>query len=111
MTPLTNPPGEPIVARAVDLSGRGLSLVLPQSLPRGIAVRVDQSDRLLLGDIVYCFEEEGVFRCGVQVDQTLRQTADLQALRDAIQSHTEAEVSRNADVTMEETPAWLRKST
>ena len=111
VTVLTDPPGNPIIGKTVDLSGRGLSLVLPQSVPRGVPVRVDQSDRLLLGEIVYCFEEDGIFRIGIQVDQTLRQTADLQALRDAIQPPSESEAGRNADVTMKETPAWTPNST
>ena len=111
VTALTDPPGNPIIGKTVDLSGRGLSLVLPQSVPRGVPVRVDQSDRLLLGDIVYCLEDDGVFRVGIQVDQTLRHTADLQALRDAIQPPSESEVGRNADVTMKETLAWTQNST
>jgi hypothetical protein len=111
VTLLTDPPGNPIIGKTVDLSGRGLSLILPQSVPRGVPVRVDQCDRLLLGDIVYCLEEDGAFRIGIQVDQALRQTADLEALRNAIQPPSETEARRNADVTMKETPAWTQNST
>jgi hypothetical protein len=109
VTLLTDPPGNPIIGRALDLSGRGLSLVLAQSMPIGAPVRIDQADRLLLGEVVYCRSDHGAFRLGIEVDQALRQTSDLQALRRALQNQSNSEDGRNADVTMEEiTPAWTQ---
>ncbi len=94
MTVLTDVPGIPLTGRALNLSGRGLSLILQQPLPVGAAVRIDQRDRLLLGEIAYCAAEAGTFRLGVQVDQSLRRTRDLAALRQALQA--EAGVDANA---------------
>ncbi len=100
VTVLADPPGAQMTGRAVDLSGRGLSLILAQALPAGVAVRIDRRDRLLLGEVAYCVAEGGAFRLGIEVDQSLRQTRDLVALRCALQ----AEAGAKADATMKETP-------
>ena len=54
MTILSDPPGMPVGGQALNLSGRGLSLLLVEPIAPGTPVRVDQTDRLLLGDVVYC---------------------------------------------------------
>jgi hypothetical protein len=104
VTVLSDPPGNPIIGRATDVSGRGMSLVLAQPLPGGALVRIDQVDRMFLGEVVYSKSEEGVFRVGILVDQVLRQTHDLEMLRRALCGEGGAGVERDADVTMKETP-------
>jgi hypothetical protein len=53
-------------------------------VPIGSAVRVDRGDRLLLGEVVHTSKDADIFRIGVQVEQYLRQTQDLEALRRAL---------------------------
>jgi hypothetical protein len=90
----------PLTGHAIDLSGRGLSLTLAEALPAGAAVRVDRPDRMMLGEVAYCVAEAGAFRIGIEVEQSLRQTRDLAALRRALH----AEAGANADGTMKKTP-------
>jgi hypothetical protein len=108
VTVLADPPGNPIIGRILDLSGRGLSVTLAQSLPVGSLVRIDQPGLLLLGEVAYCQAENDVFRIGVQVDQALRQTADLELLRRAIHGHSDAKEGKEADVTIKVSPAWTQ---
>ena len=108
VTILSDPPGNPTIGRVLDLSGRGLSVILAQSLPIGVPVRIDQPDQLLLGEVVYCRAENGAFRAGIQVDQALRQTSDLVALRRAIQNPSDAEAQKDTDVTIKVSSAWTQ---
>jgi hypothetical protein len=81
---LTDPPGNPISRSRDGPFGRGLSIILPERVPVNSAVRVDEGNRLLLGEVVYCEAHENAFRIGVRVEQYLRHTQDLEALRRAI---------------------------
>ncbi len=108
MTVLADPPGNPIIGKVVDLSGRGLSVTLAQSLPVGVPVRIDQPGQLWLGETVYCQADKDVFRVGVKIDQALRHTKDLEALRRAIHGHSAPEGKKHADVTIEVSPAWTQ---
>lgn len=108
VTALSEPPGDPIIGRVLDLSGRGLSVVLAQSLPVGIPVRIDQPGLLLLGEVMNCQAGDNAFRLGIRVKQALRQTADLELLRRAIHGRSNREGVKDADVTIKVSPAWTQ---
>ncbi len=70
---------EVIDARATQFSGRGLRLVLKQSLPVSAVVKVQGDDWLVLGEVCYCRKERSNFVVGLQLEHSLM---GLQELKD-----------------------------
>jgi hypothetical protein len=77
--------GEPdiqIPARIKNVSARGIGLELQGPVAIGTALRIDLDDSLLLGEVIYCREDETSFYVGVELEQALCGLGDLaQALR------------------------------
>jgi c-di-GMP-binding flagellar brake protein YcgR len=69
---------------AVDLSGRGMRIMLPDRVPPGDAVKVHLDDVLLLGEICYCRPQGRGFVVGIELDQALIGLADLARLNRAL---------------------------
>lgn len=66
--------------RIVNFSGRGICLALDSPLPAGGAVKLELSDALLLGEVVYCREVAGGFQIGLALEEALYHTTELAAL-------------------------------
>jgi hypothetical protein len=64
-------PAVRLPARVRDASGRGLGLILPQPVPPGVAVRIELADAIVLGEAIYCRDEQNGFFVGVELDQVL----------------------------------------
>lgn len=73
-----------VVGRAVNLSGRGIRVLLPDGLRAGQPVRVDVDDTLLLGEVCYCEPGEKEFVVGIEIDQALGSLSDLARLNRAL---------------------------
>lgn len=73
-----------VMGKAVDLSGRGMRILLPSRLPPGDPIRMELEDALLLGEICYCRPEGDGFLAGVQLDQVLSGMAGLALLNRAL---------------------------
>lgn len=70
--------------KAVDLSGRGLRVVLPHRVSPGNPVKIELDDALLLGEICYCQPRGHGYITGIAVDQALNGLAELARLNDAL---------------------------
>ena len=67
-------------AQAVEFSGHGLQLVLPQPLPVSAPVKVEGDDWMMLGEVCYCRQEGIHFVAGLKIDQTLENLTELDNL-------------------------------
>lgn len=64
----------------VNASGKGLCLRSSQQLAPGAAVKIELTDMLVLGEVVYC-RRQGEDHCmGITLDQALDHTRDLAVL-------------------------------
>ncbi|HLH20481.1 MAG TPA: PilZ domain-containing protein [Bryobacteraceae bacterium] len=57
--------------RVRDASGRGLGLVVPRPVEPGAALRIEIDDALVLGEAIYCRDEQREHFIGVELDQVL----------------------------------------
>ena len=113
--------------RAVDLSGRGLRLLLPMDVPADSALRIELDDRTLLGEVAYCSGGPVQWKVGVEVQQSLVHTQELKNLNRSIfgdfygagspvdgaesqRPHSVTDGLLQADVTMRVTPNGNRKT-
>jgi hypothetical protein len=69
-----------IQARATQFSGRGLRLVLKQSLPVSTVVKVQGDDWLVLGEVCCCRKERSNFVVGLQLEHSLTGLQELEDL-------------------------------
>src|SRR5690348_12299422 len=72
--------GEPdiqIQARIRNISGRGIGLELETAVPPGTALKVELEDALLLGEVIYCRQDEAAFYAGVELEHALCGLAEL----------------------------------
>lgn len=72
--------GETYPATIVNISGRGMQILLDRAVPINTAIRVDYADHLLLGDVCYCLEDGGRFRAGIALAHSLTGIATLATL-------------------------------
>lgn len=70
--------------RTVDLSGRGMRIVLPKRVHPGDPIKVGLEDALLLGEVCYCRPQGRDFVIGIQLDQVLNGLADLSRLNQSL---------------------------
>lgn len=65
-------------ARAIELSGHGLRLLVSHPVPVSAPIKIQCGDEwLALGETCYCLAEGSHFTVGVQVDQILTGLAEL----------------------------------
>ena len=66
--------GEPDIqlpARIKNVSARGIGLELQGPVAVGTALKFEVDDSLLLGEVIYCREDEASFYVGVELEQAL----------------------------------------
>ena len=66
--------GEPDIrlpARIKNVSVRGIGLELQGPVAIGTALKFEVDDSLLLGEVIYCREDEASFYVGVELEQAL----------------------------------------
>jgi hypothetical protein len=72
--------GEPDIrlpARIKNVSARGIGLELQGPVAIGTALKLELDDSLLLGEVIYCRQDEASFYVGVELEQALCGLADL----------------------------------
>jgi hypothetical protein len=72
--------GEPDIrlpARIKNVSARGIGLQLQGPVAIGTALKFELDDALLLGEVIYCREDEASFYVGVELEQALCGLAQL----------------------------------
>ena len=63
--------GYTILAHAVQLSGRGMRLVLDRPIAVSAAIKVHAGDWLALGEVCYCRKELSHYAVGLRLEQAL----------------------------------------
>jgi len=71
-------------ARIVEVSGRGMRLLLPQPLKLDTPVRVDCADTMLLGEVCYCLREGDQFMVGLELEHSLANLSEIGRLVDSL---------------------------
>ena len=82
--------GEPDIrlpARIKNVSERGIGLELQGPVAIGTALKFEVDDSLILGEVIYCREDEGSFYVGVELEQAL---CGLGALAKALDAFSDA---------------------
>jgi hypothetical protein len=69
-----------VSGRVVNFSGKGICVRSPRALPPGAPLKIEFSDTLLLGEVVYCRGNDETYDVGITVEQALYHTRDLAAL-------------------------------
>jgi hypothetical protein len=96
--------GEPDIrlpARIKNVSERGIGLELEGPVAVGTALKFEVDDALLLGEVIYCRQDEGSFYVGVELEQAL---CGLGALAKALDAFSDAPSGAQ-----KEDPAKLRR--
>ena len=70
VTVLSEPPIR-MDARVTNASGRGLGLVTPAPITPGAAIRIEMEDAFVLGEAIYCRDDQAGHFIGVELDQVL----------------------------------------
>lgn len=73
-----------ISGTAIDISGRGLRLLLSGRVGPGDPVKIDMDDSLLLGEVCYCQTQGSDYIVGVEIDQALAGLSELARLNLAL---------------------------
>jgi len=82
--------GEPDIrlpARIRNVSERGIGLELHGPVATGTALKFEIDDSLILGEVIYCREDEGSFYVGVELEQAL---CGLGALAKALGAYSDS---------------------
>ena len=82
--------GGAIHASATEFSGRGMRLVVEQSVPVGAAVKIQGDDWLMLGEVCYCRKEHLNFVIGLQLEHSLMGLEELEKLNRKLMSEEPA---------------------
>ena len=72
--------GEPDIqlpARIKNVSPRGVGLELQGPVAVGAALKIELDDALLLGEVIYCREDEASYYVGVELEHSLCGLRDL----------------------------------
>ena len=69
---------------AIELSGCGMRIRIPEPARTGEAVKIYLQDALLLGEICYCWPDGAWFVIGVEVREALSGLKDLAKLNRAL---------------------------
>ena len=69
----------PVAVHIVNVSRRGMRILLWNRVEPGITVEVQTADAIFLGEVVYCEPLGEGFVAGVEIEHALRNLPDLQA--------------------------------
>jgi PilZ domain len=78
--------GEPdtrITGRIRNISGKGIGLELERPVAAGTALKVELEDGLLLGEVIYCRQDEVSYYAGVELEHSLCGLGELSRMVDA----------------------------
>jgi len=78
--------------RLANVSAHGLSLILRDSIPSGIAVKVQWGTSLVIGQLLYCELYKDEYRAGVKVQDPIYDSAHP-LKKDQIPDFTDFEIS------------------
>jgi hypothetical protein len=68
---------QPMRGLVHDISTSGICAILPLQLAPGDQVKLEMADSLLFGHVIFCNQESGEFRTGIEVERVLLGDTDL----------------------------------
>ena len=68
----------------LNLFGKGARITLSEPLPVNTMLRIDTASILYLGDVCYCFEQDGQFHAGVQLAHSIQVNPGLRNLAERL---------------------------
>ncbi len=77
-----------ISGRVVNLSGKGMRLMLEREAPVGAPVRVDVDGTILLGEVCYCARQGNSFCAGLELEHALTMSEELASLMRGLMEET-----------------------
>ncbi|MGA2262813.1 MAG: PilZ domain-containing protein [Acidobacteriota bacterium] len=66
-----NRAGMPMLGHLVNFSAIGTRLILDQQIPPGTMVKIEWGGTILLGEIIYCFQQGKEFAVGLELEDAL----------------------------------------
>ena len=93
VTILSDEQSSPIQARVLNISGKGLKISFPQPISIGLAIKIERPGELWLGEVIYVRQGAEGYQIGIEIDQALRYSQDLERLRDAVGSFQQVPVA------------------
>jgi hypothetical protein len=70
--------------KIVNVSGRGMCFLSSQELSAGAAIKIELSDTMVLGEVIYCRRQEAHYQAGIALEQALYHTQDLAVLAERL---------------------------
>jgi hypothetical protein len=70
-------------AKLIDLSGKGMRILVTERFPLEAAVQVELENAMILGEVRYCVQEPNGFMIGVEIHHSLLNLAKIAGLRRA----------------------------
>jgi hypothetical protein len=67
-------PGDPISGKIVNISARGIRLLLDNEIAIGTIIKVEWATTLLLGQIIYCIPEGKQYSVGMELEEAVYDT-------------------------------------
>ena len=86
----------------VEISDRGMRLMLDRPLPVSAAVRVDYDDTLLLGEVCHATRQGESYAVGLALDQVLHELTRLSQLAEALLDDSPVSVTRKDSLTVKD---------
>ena len=89
--------GEPdlrLPARIKNVSARGIGLELQGPVAIGSALKLELDDSMVLGEVIYCREDEASFYVGVVLEQALCGLSELAYALRAFSDEPSCEIGR-----------------
>ena len=94
-TGTSRPTTQSFTAQSIDQSGRGMRLLVPFQLAAGTTLKIETDDALMLAEVCYCNPvNHERFAVGVEVSQSLKLTAQLKKLAEAVGASAGVPVNR-----------------
>jgi hypothetical protein len=66
-----------VIGKVVDVSSRGVGLLVPCTIEPGSKIQVGLGDSALFGEVRYCQAEGQEFALGVQLEKPINSVSDL----------------------------------
>ena len=83
----------PMEGRVLNMSGKGLKIGFSKPVEIGAAIKIERPGELWLGEVIYVRQGVEGYQIGIEIDQALRYSRDLERLREAVGSFQQVPVT------------------
>lgn len=90
-----------IACHAIELSGRGMRIVLDQDVPPGTPIAIETRDWMAFGEVCYSRHEYTHYAVGLRLDQALALREAVALRRTHFEHHTSSIATRHFSLTLD----------